>query len=263
LGTLILPPSASTSFATASTSSNGGSALKADRAIFVFGPLVHCAVDAGVGLVACGYHEEIGRPPLREAPSENLAFLPTFLAKKKVNRYRRFESPFLRHGVCDSPDPLGGPIQTSIVLGPDGTIFAGAFDRNLYAINPDGSLKWTFNSVNPLTQEIGSDCLKHIPTNFQSQTSREIEILVLQRWEAGIRSELRRRLFASSAATGRKSFYPFAPGVGVPASWGTSFPPRSGGDGAKRKSATRASPFVSSPPNAPSSLRRAFSFLPR
>ncbi|MFZ0887880.1 MAG: choice-of-anchor D domain-containing protein [Candidatus Binataceae bacterium] len=38
----------------------------------------------------------------------------------------------------------GGNVQSSPAVGADGTIYVGSDDSNLYAINPDGSLKWKF-----------------------------------------------------------------------------------------------------------------------
>ena len=38
----------------------------------------------------------------------------------------------------------GGGIESSPVIGPDGTIYVGSHDNKLYAINPDGTKKWEF-----------------------------------------------------------------------------------------------------------------------
>ena len=35
-------------------------------------------------------------------------------------------------------------VQSSPAIGADGTIYIGAYDRRLYAINPDGSLRWSY-----------------------------------------------------------------------------------------------------------------------
>jgi hypothetical protein len=40
----------------------------------------------------------------------------------------------------------GGPVDSSPAIGADGTIYVGSWDRNLYAINPDGSQKWSFTT---------------------------------------------------------------------------------------------------------------------
>jgi outer membrane protein assembly factor BamB len=37
-----------------------------------------------------------------------------------------------------------GPIMSSPAIGEDGTIYVGSIDKKLYAINPDGSKKWEF-----------------------------------------------------------------------------------------------------------------------
>ena len=38
----------------------------------------------------------------------------------------------------------GDYIYSSPAIGSDGTIYIGSKDYNLYAINPDGSLKWKY-----------------------------------------------------------------------------------------------------------------------
>lgn len=38
----------------------------------------------------------------------------------------------------------GGPIYSSPAIGEDGTIYVGSDDQKLYAVNPDGSLKWRY-----------------------------------------------------------------------------------------------------------------------
>ncbi len=43
----------------------------------------------------------------------------------------------------------GGAIESSPVIGPDGTIYVGSHDGKLYAINPDGTEKWRFNAGTP------------------------------------------------------------------------------------------------------------------
>jgi outer membrane protein assembly factor BamB len=40
----------------------------------------------------------------------------------------------------------GGPIHSSAAIGFDGTIYIGSEDNNLYAVNSDGSQKWAFNT---------------------------------------------------------------------------------------------------------------------
>ncbi len=39
-----------------------------------------------------------------------------------------------------------GPIEDAPVIGGDGTLYFGADDSALHALNPDGSLKWTYPS---------------------------------------------------------------------------------------------------------------------
>ncbi|MEW6659475.1 MAG: PQQ-binding-like beta-propeller repeat protein [Thermodesulfobacteriota bacterium] len=39
----------------------------------------------------------------------------------------------------------GGPVMSSPAVGADGTIYVGSEDEHLYALNPDGSLKWACN----------------------------------------------------------------------------------------------------------------------
>lgn len=38
----------------------------------------------------------------------------------------------------------GDGIETSPAIGPDGTIYFGAFKNNFFALNPDGAKKWQF-----------------------------------------------------------------------------------------------------------------------
>jgi len=40
--------------------------------------------------------------------------------------------------------PIGDCVDSSPAIGADGTVYVGARDGNLYAIHPDGTLKWTF-----------------------------------------------------------------------------------------------------------------------
>lgn len=39
-------------------------------------------------------------------------------------------------------------------IGPDGTIYQGSWDKNLYAMNPDGSLKWTYTVEGALSYPV-------------------------------------------------------------------------------------------------------------
>ncbi|MGB4714544.1 MAG: PQQ-binding-like beta-propeller repeat protein, partial [Defluviitoga tunisiensis] len=40
----------------------------------------------------------------------------------------------------------GSGIESSPAIGSDGTIYVGSLDNYLYAINPDGSLKWKYET---------------------------------------------------------------------------------------------------------------------
>lgn len=40
-------------------------------------------------------------------------------------------------------------IEASPALGPDGTIYIGSWDNTLYAINPSGTVKWTYTPPTP------------------------------------------------------------------------------------------------------------------
>jgi tetratricopeptide (TPR) repeat protein len=45
----------------------------------------------------------------------------------------------------------GGIVNSSPAIGGDGTIFVGSVDKNLYAINPDGTEKWSFATDDAVT----------------------------------------------------------------------------------------------------------------
>jgi outer membrane protein assembly factor BamB len=40
----------------------------------------------------------------------------------------------------------GGEVSSSPAIGPDGTIYVGSYDGNIYALSPDGSQKWAFQT---------------------------------------------------------------------------------------------------------------------
>ncbi|MEW5803579.1 MAG: PQQ-binding-like beta-propeller repeat protein, partial [bacterium] len=42
----------------------------------------------------------------------------------------------------------GGGILSSPAIGADGTVYVGSYDKKLYALNPDGSLKWSYQTEN-------------------------------------------------------------------------------------------------------------------
>jgi outer membrane protein assembly factor BamB len=52
-----------------------------------------------------------------------------------------------------------GSVQSSPAIGSDGTIYVGSDDNNLYALNPDGSLKWFYTTAYAISSSpaIGSD----------------------------------------------------------------------------------------------------------
>jgi len=56
-------------------------------------------------------------------------------------------------------DKTSGSIGSSPAIGMDGTIYIGSDDRNLYALNSDGSLKWKYKTSDRIfsSPAIGSD----------------------------------------------------------------------------------------------------------
>lgn len=44
----------------------------------------------------------------------------------------------------------GGDVDSAPAIGPDGTIYIGSTDSSLYAVNPDGSLKWSYPGAEAL-----------------------------------------------------------------------------------------------------------------
>jgi outer membrane protein assembly factor BamB len=55
--------------------------------------------------------------------------------------------------------PFGSPFVSSPAIAPDGTIYTGSGNDSLYAINPDGTLKWTYETGQAMSASpaIGSD----------------------------------------------------------------------------------------------------------
>ena len=49
-------------------------------------------------------------------------------------------------GVLKWKYETGGNVYSSPAIGADGTIYVGSDDNYLYAINPDGSLRWRFET---------------------------------------------------------------------------------------------------------------------
>ncbi len=49
-------------------------------------------------------------------------------------------------------------MSDSPAIGADGTIYIGSNDHNLYAVNPDGTKKWSFKAKNGMSMpSIGTD----------------------------------------------------------------------------------------------------------
>ena len=59
---------------------------------------------------------------------------------KNVRHTRRLQAT--ADGTLKWSYSTGGLVQSSPAVGSDGTVYVGSFDNNLYAINPDGTLKW-------------------------------------------------------------------------------------------------------------------------
>ncbi|HEC77975.1 MAG TPA: T9SS type A sorting domain-containing protein [candidate division WOR-3 bacterium] len=83
---------------------------------------------------------------------------PTF----QFNNQRTARSPYMGPEEADilwTYAPGGGITWSSPVIGEDGTIYFGSQDGNLYAINPDGTLKWTYgtNGAIQSSPAIGAD----------------------------------------------------------------------------------------------------------
>ncbi|AEH51461.1 PQQ-binding-like beta-propeller repeat protein [Pseudothermotoga thermarum] len=53
----------------------------------------------------------------------------------------------------------GGSVESSPVIGSDGTIYVGSWDKNVYALDPNGTLKWRFETDDRVISSpaIGSD----------------------------------------------------------------------------------------------------------
>ncbi|MFV2067642.1 MAG: PQQ-binding-like beta-propeller repeat protein, partial [Pirellulales bacterium] len=59
----------------------------------------------------------------------------------------------------------GDKAPTSAAIGADGTIYVGVHDKHLYAIHPDGSLKWRFPTVATMGScpALGADGMIYVP----------------------------------------------------------------------------------------------------
>lgn len=68
--------------------------------------------------------------------------------------------------VPDWTYTTGGAIESAAVVGADGTVYVGSRDGNLYALNPDGTLKWSFTAgiIDRCSPAIGSDGTLYIGT---------------------------------------------------------------------------------------------------
>ena len=63
--------------------------------------------------------------------------------------------------------PTGGSVTSSPAIAPDGTIYVGSNDGNLYAINPDGTQQWVFATTGDVDAcpGIGSDGTIYVGSN--------------------------------------------------------------------------------------------------
>jgi len=79
-----------------------------------------------------------------------------------------YETEYIAH-----PSPTTGAhgtvyiIHSSPAIGTDGTVYVGSEDFNLYAIHPEGSLKWTYTTGGPVISSpaIGSDGTIYVGSN--------------------------------------------------------------------------------------------------
>ncbi len=62
-------------------------------------------------------------------------------------------------GSSDNGETPGAYIDSTPAIGSDGTIYVGAFDGSIYAISPNGQLKWKYTTPEPIESDptIGSD----------------------------------------------------------------------------------------------------------
>lgn len=75
-------------------------------------------------------------------------------------------SPYTTKGVDGTVKwtfETGAGIESSPTIAQDGTIYIGSHDNKLYALKPDGSLKWKFNAGDPVYVQ-GWDVFKGIPS---------------------------------------------------------------------------------------------------
>ncbi len=67
---------------------------------------------------------------------------------------------------------LGGGVESSPTIGPDGTIYIGCYDNCLYAFNADGSLKWKCTTNGPIrgAPVIDNNVTIYVITNPDSES---------------------------------------------------------------------------------------------
>jgi len=94
----------------------------------------------------------IGR--LEKTPDGNLQ-LTNVVSNIQANKIRVQRLPF----VLKWKFKTGGAIHSSPAIGPDGTIYVGSYDGNLYALNPDVRPKWKFQTGDQIRSSaaVGSD----------------------------------------------------------------------------------------------------------
>lgn len=81
----------------------------------------------------------------------------------------------------------GGPIGSSPAIGTDGTIYFGSDDDKVYAVSPQGKVKWTFQAGDNLG--ISSPAIAPDGTIYIGSASREGALYALnpdgsQKWKA-------------------------------------------------------------------------------
>lgn len=83
------------------------------------------------------------------SPTDNTVYLGYLAALYAINADGTYKWKYI----------TGGSIQSSPVIGNDGTIYVGCNDNYLYAINPDSTLKWRYQTTSALhsSPAIGSD----------------------------------------------------------------------------------------------------------
>jgi len=61
-------------------------------------------------------------------------------------------------------------VRSSPAAGLDGTVYAGADDNNLYAVNPDGTQKWSFPTSGQIlaSPAVGGDGIVYVGSNDHS-----------------------------------------------------------------------------------------------